>query len=110
MRLFSVSFSFFSATYGLVSSNSVDVFEVALQDLLAQREKLENAERNLDEIERTTRMTQRNLNSLKSFFGGFFKNKFSRSSKEPTPAQVYFTLLSVKRNIFCQNNGLLVMC
>ncbi|VDD93169.1 unnamed protein product [Enterobius vermicularis] len=55
------------------------------QDLLAQREKLENAERNLDEIERTTRMTQRNLNSLKSFFGGFFKNKFSRSSKEPTP-------------------------
>lgn len=57
------------------------------QDLLAQREKLENAEKNLDEIDKTTKMTQRNLNSLKSFFGGFFKNKFSRS-KDSTPTSV----------------------
>ncbi|TKR67919.1 hypothetical protein L596_023991 [Steinernema carpocapsae] len=55
------------------------------QDLLAQREKLENAERNLDEIDRTTQQTQRNLNSLKSVFTGFFKNKFSRKPREPEP-------------------------
>ncbi|VDM45765.1 unnamed protein product [Toxocara canis] len=58
------------------------------QDLLAQREKLENTEKNLDEIERTTKMTQRNLNSLKSVFGGFFKNKFSRVPKEPAPEKL----------------------
>ncbi|MFH4977781.1 hypothetical protein AB6A40_004490 [Gnathostoma spinigerum] len=55
------------------------------QDLLVQREKLENTEKNLDEIDRTTQMTQRNLNSLKSVFGGFFKNKFSRAPKEKSP-------------------------
>lgn len=55
------------------------------QDLLVQREKLENTEKNLDEIDRTTKQTQRNLNSLKSVFGGFFKNKFSRAPKEPPP-------------------------
>ncbi|VDK40889.1 unnamed protein product, partial [Gongylonema pulchrum] len=38
----------------------------AAQDLLAQREKLEHTEKNLDEIDKTTKMTQRNLNSLKS--------------------------------------------
>ncbi|VDK42380.1 unnamed protein product [Anisakis simplex] len=52
------------------------------QDLLTQREKLENAEKNLEEIDKVTKMTQRNLNSLKSVFGGFFKNKFSRAPKE----------------------------
>jgi|UniRef100_A0AC35G6L0 synaptosomal-associated protein 29 len=53
-------------------------------ELLSQREKLERTEKNLDEIHRTTYETQRNLNSLKSFFGGFFKNKFSRGPKEPS--------------------------
>uniref|UniRef100_A0A914PA42 t-SNARE coiled-coil homology domain-containing protein n=1 Tax=Panagrolaimus davidi TaxID=227884 RepID=A0A914PA42_9BILA len=53
-------------------------------ELLSQREKLERTEKNLDEIHRTTFETQRNLNSIKSFFGGFFKNKFSRGSKEPS--------------------------
>uniref|UniRef100_A0A1I8EUM4 t-SNARE coiled-coil homology domain-containing protein n=1 Tax=Wuchereria bancrofti TaxID=6293 RepID=A0A1I8EUM4_WUCBA len=52
------------------------------QDLLTQREKLEHTEKNLDDIDRTTKMTQRNLNSLKSVFGGFFRNKFSRAPKE----------------------------
>uniref|UniRef100_A0A914QLE3 t-SNARE coiled-coil homology domain-containing protein n=1 Tax=Panagrolaimus davidi TaxID=227884 RepID=A0A914QLE3_9BILA len=52
-------------------------------ELLSQREKLERTEKNLDEIHRTTFETQRNLNSIKSFFGGFFKNKFSRDPKEP---------------------------
>jgi len=53
------------------------------QDLLEQREKLERTNANLDEIDRTTAQTQRNLNSLISVFGGFFKNKFSRSPKDP---------------------------
>ncbi|CAJ0942469.1 unnamed protein product, partial [Mesorhabditis belari] len=56
------------------------------QDLLEQREKLERTERNLDDIHRNTQQTQRNLNSLKSVFGGFFKNKFSRKPAEP-PAE-----------------------
>ncbi|CEF68581.1 Synaptosomal-associated protein 29 [Strongyloides ratti] len=55
------------------------------QDLLEQREKLERTEQNLDKIQHTTSMTQRNLNSLKSVFGGFFKNKFSKKPAEPTP-------------------------
>uniref|UniRef100_A0AC35FJQ2 t-SNARE coiled-coil homology domain-containing protein n=1 Tax=Panagrolaimus sp. PS1159 TaxID=55785 RepID=A0AC35FJQ2_9BILA len=49
-----------------------------------QREKLERTEKNLDEIHQTTFETQRNLNDIKSFFGGFFKNKFSRGPKEPS--------------------------
>ncbi|KIH59601.1 SNARE domain protein [Ancylostoma duodenale] len=58
--------------------NSEKLGAQTAQDLLEQREKLERTERNLDEIHRTTQITQRNLNSLKSVFGGFFKNKFSR--------------------------------
>uniref|UniRef100_A0A915DV65 t-SNARE coiled-coil homology domain-containing protein n=1 Tax=Ditylenchus dipsaci TaxID=166011 RepID=A0A915DV65_9BILA len=51
------------------------------QNLLEQREKLERTEKNLDEIHQTTQLTQRSLNSLKSVFGGFFKNKFSKAPK-----------------------------
>uniref|UniRef100_A0A1I7UUZ0 t-SNARE coiled-coil homology domain-containing protein n=1 Tax=Caenorhabditis tropicalis TaxID=1561998 RepID=A0A1I7UUZ0_9PELO len=63
--------------------NSEKIGTATAQQLLEQREKLENTERNLDEIHRTTQMTQRNLNSLKSFFGGFFKNKLSKKPQEP---------------------------
>ncbi|KAK5976935.1 hypothetical protein GCK32_007110, partial [Trichostrongylus colubriformis] len=62
--------------------NSEKIGAQTAQDLLEQREKLERTERNLDEIHRTTQITQRNLNSLKSVFGGFFKNKFSRKPQE----------------------------
>ncbi|VDM71893.1 unnamed protein product [Strongylus vulgaris] len=62
--------------------NSEKIGTQTAQDLLEQREKLERTERNLDEIHRTTQVTQRNLNSLKSVFGGFFKNKFSRKPPE----------------------------
>ncbi|VDM58136.1 unnamed protein product [Angiostrongylus costaricensis] len=64
--------------------NSEKIGAQTAQDLLEQREKLEKTERNLDEIHKTTQITQRNLNSLKSVFGGFFKNKFSRKP-EDTP-------------------------
>lgn len=53
------------------------------QNLLEQREKLERTEKNLDEINYTTQQTQRSLNSLKSVFGGFFKNKFSKAPQKP---------------------------
>ncbi|CAI4229043.1 unnamed protein product [Auanema sp. JU1783] len=56
------------------------------QDLLEQREKLERTEANLQDIRHTTQITQRNLNSLKSFFGGFLKNKFSRKPQEQVPS------------------------
>ncbi|CAK5007065.1 unnamed protein product [Meloidogyne enterolobii] len=56
--------------------------ESTARNLLEQREKLERAEKNLDEIHTTTQYTQRSLNSLKSLFGGMFKNKFSRLPKE----------------------------
>lgn len=70
--------------------NSEKIGTATAQQLLEQREKLENTEKNLDEIHRTTQMTQRNLNSLKSFFGGFFKNKLSKKPQEPseTPTAV----------------------
>lgn len=56
--------------------------EQTARELLEQREKLEKAETNLEEIHKTTQYTQRSLNSLKSLFGGMFKNKFSRLPKE----------------------------
>uniref|UniRef100_A0A914XKN7 t-SNARE coiled-coil homology domain-containing protein n=1 Tax=Plectus sambesii TaxID=2011161 RepID=A0A914XKN7_9BILA len=51
------------------------------EDLLVQREKLERTNKNLDEIDRTTAHTQRNLNSIKSVFGGLF-NRFSKAPKD----------------------------
>uniref|UniRef100_A0A0K0FFD4 Soluble NSF attachment protein 29 (inferred by orthology to a C. elegans protein) n=1 Tax=Strongyloides venezuelensis TaxID=75913 RepID=A0A0K0FFD4_STRVS len=65
--------------------NSEQLAIKTAQDLLEQREKLEKTEQNLDKIQHTTSLTQRNLNSLKSVFGGFFKNKFSKKPVEPTP-------------------------
>jgi len=58
------------------------------RDLLAQREKLERTEQNLDDIHHTTQLTQRSLNSLKSVFGGFFKNKFSKAPQRASTAEV----------------------
>ncbi|VDN06727.1 unnamed protein product [Thelazia callipaeda] len=68
------------ATKNLEQSEQIGI--AAAQDLITQREKLERTEKNLDDIDKTTKMTQRNLNSLKSVFGGFFKNKFSRAPKD----------------------------
>lgn len=62
--------------------SSEKLAQATTMDLLQQREKLERAEKNLEEIHTTTQYTQRSLNSLKSLFGGMFKNKFSRLPKE----------------------------
>ncbi|MCP9258219.1 Protein CBR-SNAP-29 [Dirofilaria immitis] len=50
--------------------------------IAAAQGKIGTHGKNLDDIDKTTKMTQRNLNSLKSVFGGFFKNKFSRAPKD----------------------------
>ncbi|KAE9554622.1 hypothetical protein FO519_002182 [Halicephalobus sp. NKZ332] len=65
-------------------ANSEQVGANTAQELLVQREKLERTEKNLDDIHRTTVETQRNLNSLKSLFGGWFKNKFTKAPPTST--------------------------
>lgn len=52
------------------------------EELLRQREQLQNAERNADDINRTLRTTQKHINSIKSVFGGL-KNYFSKTSDTP---------------------------
>ncbi|CAJ0576243.1 unnamed protein product, partial [Mesorhabditis spiculigera] len=87
--------------------NLVDSEQVGLktaEDLRLQREKLEKTERNLDDIHRTTQQTQRSLNSLQSFFGGYFKNKFSRKPK-PVEAQPEAPPKSASVNNFASFGG-----
>jgi hypothetical protein len=55
--------------------------------LAEQREKLERAEKGLDDIHYTTQLTQRTLNSIKSVFGGYFKNKFTRAPTKAVPTE-----------------------
>lgn len=52
------------------------------QDLIRQREKLENTNRRLDDMSVTMNQTQRNLNSIKSIFGGV-RNYFSKAPATP---------------------------
>jgi len=48
------------------------------QDLVTQGEKLQKVDRQLDEINATTKYSQRHLNNIKSVFGGI-KNYFSKA-------------------------------
>lgn len=50
-----------------------------IEELSTQRETLEKAENNLDSINAMTRATQKNLNSMKSLFGGI-KSYFTQSN------------------------------
>lgn len=77
-----------------------DYRTIDFQDLLEQREKLEKADKNLDEIHSVAQMTQRSLNSLKSVFGGYFKNKFSRTPKQ-TSQVVQSSSDLVYNGIYC---------
>ncbi|GIY84826.1 synaptosomal-associated protein 29 [Caerostris darwini] len=54
------------------------------EELVKQREQLENIEENLDIINNTMRTSQKHINSLKSIFGGI-KNYFSKGG-EADPA------------------------
>lgn len=49
------------------------------EELLKQREQLQNIEENLDTINNTMRTSQKHINSLKSIFGGI-KNYFSKGN------------------------------
>lgn len=54
------------------------------EELVKQREQLENIEENLDIINSTMRTSQKHINSLKSIFGGI-KNYFSKGGQaDPT--------------------------
>lgn len=47
---------------------------------MRQGEQLDNIEEKLDDIDNTLSTTQKNINQIKSIFGGF-KNRFMSSSK-----------------------------
>lgn len=64
---------------------SEDAGKRTAEQLIHQREQLEKADRNLDEINATTTQTQRHLNNIKSVFGGL-KNKFGRKASAPATA------------------------
>lgn len=49
------------------------------EELVRQREQLQNVEQNLDKINSTMRISQKHINSIKSMFGGI-KNYFSRGN------------------------------
>ncbi|GFQ96511.1 synaptosomal-associated protein 29 [Trichonephila clavata] len=51
------------------------------EELVKQREQLENIEENLDFINSTMRTSQKHINSLKSIFGGI-KNYFSKGGQQ----------------------------
>jgi len=53
------------------------------RNLAEQREKLENTEKNLDSINAMTRQTQKHLNVMKSWFGGF-KSMFTKTPEITT--------------------------
>lgn len=49
------------------------------EELMAQREQLENCETKVSDVNRSLRQSQKHINSIKSIFGGFV-NRFSRNS------------------------------
>lgn len=59
------------------------------QDLLHQREQLENVDRKLDKMKQDTRISQKHITSIKSVFGGlknyFSGNKDLKPAAEPPP-------------------------
>lgn len=57
-----------------------------MQELLRQREQLNKVERDLDSISAMTKVTQRQLNGMKSIFGGI-KNWFQSKNESPSPAR-----------------------
>lgn len=74
------------------------VGQSALENLSNQRETLERVENDLDTITSLTRSTQKNLNNMRSFFGGI-KSLFSSSSaQKAVPLAVPATKAGVPRS------------
>ncbi|GFU31293.1 synaptosomal-associated protein 29 [Nephila pilipes] len=57
------------------------------EELVKQREQLENIEENLDIINSTMRTSQKHINSLKSIFGGI-KNYFSKGGQPDSTVRI----------------------
>lgn len=69
-------------TRSLVQESEM-IGQSTLENLSTQRETLERVEDDLDNINSMTRATQKNLNNMRSFFGGF-KSIFFGSKQNPT--------------------------
>lgn len=59
------------------------VSKLFIQELLRQRDTLNKVERDIDSISAMTKVTQRQLNGIKSIFGGI-KNWFQSKNETPT--------------------------
>ncbi|CAG2162170.1 unnamed protein product [Oppiella nova] len=69
---------------GLVYETEKTGIETA-EELVRQREQLDNVEEKLDSMNSIMRVSQKHLTSMKSIFGGF-KNYFSKNETNPTIA------------------------
>ena len=71
------------------------------KELVRQGEKLQNIDQRLDEVDQTLTATQKNINQIKSIFGGL-KNRFMRTSKEknPLPSSSSSSSLNSQRQSF----------
>jgi len=67
---------------GLVYETEKTGIETA-EELVRQREQLDNVEEKLDSMNAIMRVSQKHLTSMKSIFGGF-KNYFSKNETNPT--------------------------
>lgn len=65
---------------GILNETEVIGIQTA-EELSVQREKLENTNRNLDEISNSLRHSQKHINGIKSIFGGL-KNYFSGNNNK----------------------------
>ena len=54
---------------------------------MRQGEKLQNIDEKLDDVDQTLTMTQKNINNIKSIFGGF-KNYFTRNKEPPKKSEI----------------------
>ena len=55
------------------------------EELIRQGEKLDNINQRLDDVDNTLYQTQKNLNQIKSIFGGFKNKFFKQKAPEPLP-------------------------
>jgi synaptosomal-associated protein 29 len=53
------------------------------EELMRQREQLQNTEKNLDDINQSLKISQKHINSMKSVFGGI-KGYFTGKKEQPT--------------------------
>lgn len=87
---------------GLIYETESTGYDTA-RNLVEQREKLENTEKNLDSINSMTRQTQKHLNVMKSWFGGF-KSMFSKIPETTIPNGISSTPVNKSNLLNTVNN------